>query len=391
MNGVFQYNFEQRHFHYLRTRTCVRQVPATTNGIMPKFHSLKVREIRRETPDCVSIEFEVPADIKEEYKFLPGQHLTLKTQLDGAELRRSYSICSSPNDAKLRVAIKSVEGGQFSNFANQVLQKGDTLDVMTPMGNFCIETEPGASRSYVAFAAGSGITPVMSMLKTVLATEPDSFFTLFYGNRNTESVIFLEEIEALKNEHMTRLSVHYVLSQEDPGMDLFHGRIDAEKCLKYCTKLLDAQSVDAFYICGPEPMIADVQATLLGLGIDEKRIHFELFTTPGATAGAVSPKKWNSQNSVSSSAITITLDGKTFTYQHNQVSETVLDAASRIAPDLPYACKGGVCCTCKAKLLEGEVEMEVCYGLEKEEVAAGYVLTCQAHPKTSKVVLSFDE
>lgn len=357
---------------------------------MPKFHKLKIREVRRETPDCVSLSFEVPNSLKEEYQFLPGQHLTLKTNLGDTEIRRSYSICTSPTDGDLRVAVKQVPDGVFSSFANQRLSPGSELDVMTPMGHFTLEASPQQQRHFVAFAAGSGITPVISMLKTVLEQEPASHFTLFYGNRNTESIMFRDEIENLKNEYLTRLSVHHILSQEDPGADLFYGRIDAEKCRKYCALLFDVNSIDAFFLCGPEPMIMSVKSTLLDLGVEEKRIHFELFTAAGAN-GTGTTKRWTSNSGVASSKITVTLDSKTFTYNHDQPSETILDAASRISSDLPYACKGGVCCTCKAKVLEGQVEMEVCYGLEREEVEAGYVLTCQSHPKTASVVLSFDE
>jgi ring-1,2-phenylacetyl-CoA epoxidase subunit PaaE len=357
---------------------------------MPKFHKLKVREIRRETPECVSISFDVPPPIQAEYEYLPGQHLTLRTQLDNAEVRRSYSICAAPNEGELRVAVKHVLGGQFSAFANEKLRPGDELDVMTPLGNFCLHADPAASRQYVAFVAGSGITPVISMIKTVLRNEPGSQFTLFYGNKNADSVIFREEIEGLKNEYMTRFSVHYVLSQEDPGIELFHGRIDAEKCRKFCTALIDATAVDVYYLCGPLPMIEAVRTTLADLGVDEKRIHSELFSSAGTTNGAAQ-KTWAAPTGLTTSNITITLDGKTYNYQHNQPNETILDAGSRTIAELPYACKGGVCCTCRAKLLEGEVEMEVCYGLEREEIEAGYVLTCQSHPKTGKVVLSFDE
>lgn len=345
--------------------------------------------MRRETPDCVSVSFEVPAELRPDFHFLPGQHLTLKTKVGGTEIRRSYSICSAPKNGEIRVAIKQVEGGQFSAFANGHLAIGDMLDVMTPMGNFTIETSSTNRKHYVAFAAGSGITPIMAMLKTVLQEEPHSHFTLFYGNRTTDSIIFRDEIEDLKNEYLTRLSIHHVLSQEDLGADLFYGRIDAEKSRQFCTKLLDANDVDAFFLCGPEPMIFGVKDTLIELGVDEKNIHFELFTTPGEQAKNAT--KWTPQKSAIVSKITLTLDGKTFSYNHDQASETILDAASKTVADLPYACKGGVCCTCKAKVLAGEVEMEVCYGLEKEEVDAGYVLTCQAHPKTEQVVLSFDE
>jgi len=356
---------------------------------MPKFHSLKIREIRRETPECVSVSFEVPNDLKQEYHFLPGQHLTIKKALGDHEIRRSYSICSSPGEGELRVAIKQVVGGQFSAFANESLKAGDELEVMTPMGNFTLETSPLSTKHYAAFASGSGITPVISMLKSVLQDEPNSHFTLFFGNRTTESIIFRDELEDLKSEYLTRLSIHHILSQEDLGAELFHGHINEEKCLRFCSKLIEAKEVDGFFLCGPEPMIESVKSGLVKLGVAEDRIHFELFTTPGSSNGLGA--KWASKANLSASKITVTLDGNTITYDHNDPSATILDAASKYAPDLPYACKGGVCCTCKAKLLSGEVEMEVCYGLEKDEIEAGYVLTCQSHPKTEQVVLTFDE
>lgn len=356
---------------------------------MPKFHRLKVRDIRRETPECVSVSFEIPAELMPEYAFLPGQHLTLKTELDGSEIRRSYSICSCPSNGEIRVAIKQLAGGEFSTFANEKLAVGQELDVMTPMGNFHLETSPQNIKHYVAFAAGSGITPVVSMMKTVLRDEPNSHFTLFYGNRTTESIIFRDEIEDLKNRHFTRLSIHHILSQEDPGAELFYGRIDEEKCRKFCKLLVDVEEADAFFLCGPEQMIFSLKSTLSDLGVDEKNIHFELFTTPGEAAKKDS--RWQPSAKAITSKITLTLDGNTYYYDHTKATETILDAASKTVPDMPFACKGGVCCTCKAKVLQGEVEMEVCYGLERKEVEAGYVLTCQAHPKTEAVVLSFDE
>jgi ring-1,2-phenylacetyl-CoA epoxidase subunit PaaE len=357
---------------------------------MPRFHALKVRELRRETHDCVSVSFEVPEELRDEYQFLHGQHLTLKTQLNGEEIRRSYSICTSPNEADLRVAIKKIPGGQFSSFANEGLQAGDTLDVMTPLGSFHTALDAGQKKFYVAFVAGSGITPVMSILKSVLETEPESHFTLFYGNRNTDTIIFRDQLDDLKNRYLQRLTIHHILSQEDPGSDLFSGRIDAGKCEVFCSKLLDVEEVDEFFLCGPEPMIFAVQETLQTMGVDSRKIHFELFTSPVGKLG-VSEKKWTPPAQPILSKITITLDGNTFTFDHTSSDVPILDAAQKKGADLPFACKGGVCCTCKAKVLEGEVEMEVNYGLEAEEVEAGYVLTCQAHPKTDKLVLSFDE
>lgn len=357
---------------------------------MPKFHTLKVREVRRETADCVSVSFEVPMELKEEYQFIPGQHLTLKTDLEGGEVRRSYSICTSPNENDLRVAIKKVQGGQFSAFANELLQPGDSLDVMTPLGSFHTPLDSGQQKHYVAFAAGSGITPIIAILKAVLETEPKSHFTLFYGNRATESIIFRDQIEDLKNKYLQRLSIHHVLSQEDPGADLFYGRIDAGKCKLFFSRLLDPEDVDEFFLCGPESMIESVKGTLEDLGVPRSKIHLELFTSPVGKLG-VTDKKWTPPVQPVLSKVTITLDGNTFTFDHTSSGAPILDAAQKAGADLPFACKGGVCCTCKAKLLKGEVDMEVNYGLEPDEVEKGYVLTCQSHPKTDVVVLSFDE
>lgn len=356
---------------------------------MPKFHSLKIREVRRETADSVSLSFEVPDELKAEYAFLPGQHLTLKTILDGEEIRRSYSICTAPSEGDLRVAVKKLPFGKFSKLANEVLQPGETLDVMTPMGSFTPILHPSNSKHYVAIAVGSGITPIISILKTVLETEPGSFFTLIYGNRTTESVIFRDQIDELKNANLRRLSIHHVMSQEDPGSDLFFGRIDAGKCHVFFTKLIDLQEVDEFFICGPAPMTSAVKDTLLNLGVHADQIHFELFSTVGQNAGAA--QGWQASDAPVVSRVTITIDDNTFSYDHASATETVLDAAHRTGADLPYACKGGVCCTCRAKVLKGSASMEVCYGLEPSEVAAGYVLTCQAHPTTDTLVLSFDE
>jgi len=357
---------------------------------MPKFHPLRVKKIRRETADCVSVAFEVPKDLEREYEFIPGQHLTLKTQINGKEVRRSYSICTCPVDEELEVAVKKQEGGQFSTFANEQLSEGDLLDVMTPMGSFHTKLHPDNEKHYVAFAAGSGITPVLSILRSVLKIEPKSQFTLFYGNRSTDSIIFREEIEALKNRHLGNLSVHHILSREQPEIPLFHGRITTEKCRAFCDKLLDVSEIDDFFLCGPEPMIQAVKETLLSFGTDEKRIHFELFTSPAGKLVHASRKKQTSKPAIISK-IKITLDGNSFAFDLTSDGDTVLEAALKGGADLPFACKGGVCCTCKAKLLEGEVEMDVHYGLEEEQIKAGYILTCQSHPKTAQVVVSFDE
>ncbi|MEZ5057479.1 MAG: 1,2-phenylacetyl-CoA epoxidase subunit PaaE [Saprospiraceae bacterium] len=357
---------------------------------MSRFHSLKVKEIRPETDSCVSIAFDVPENLKEAYAFEPGQHLTLKVDLDGEEVRRSYSICTAPEDNDLRVAVKWLEGGKFSTFANKSLAAGGEMDVMIPMGNFTVPINPSHQKQYVAFVAGSGITPVMAHMKTILRNEPQSSFTLFYGNRTSREVIFLEEIEALKNKYLGRLSVYYVLSQEHPGSDLFYGRINEEKCETYFDKIISLDETDEFFLCGPEELILEVKSILNKKGVDKKKVHFELFTTPGLQKGG-GPVKKRSKERGYASAIEITIDTKTFKFEMESDEETILDAASKFGTDLPFACKGGVCCTCKAKVLEGEVEMDVNYALEQEEVEAGYVLTCQSHPVSKEVKLSFDE
>ena len=356
----------------------------------PTFHSLRVQEVRRETADCVSVSFDVPETLTDAYAFTQGQYLTLKTQINGEEVRRSYSICTSPLDDDLRVAIKEVPDGKFSTFANQHLQKDTLIDVMTPTGNFFTELSETNEKNYVCFAAGSGITPVMSIMKTVLQREPNSQFTLFYGNKGADSVIFKEKIDGLKSDYMNRLTVHHILSREHPGSDLFYGRIDEEKCQSFCNLLLDVKEVDEFFLCGPKAMIRAVSTTLEKEGVDKKRIHFELFTSPlGKLDGKRKVRKTVAKNIISK--IKITSDSNLLQFDLESEGVTILDAALAAGADLPFACKGGVCCTCKAKLISGNIEMDVNYALEPDEVAAGYILTCQAHPTTDEVHVSFDE
>lgn len=354
----------------------------------PKFHLLKIKDIRREANDCISMAFEIPTDMVELYRFIPGQYLTLKTAMNGEEVRRSYSICSSPLEGELRVAVKKVEGGKFSTLANEVLQIGDTLDVMTPMGNFYTVLNPSHSRHYVAFAAGSGITPILSILKTVLKTEPNSQFTLFYGNRATDSILFRETIEGLKNEHLGRLSVHHILSREHTGSDLFTGRISAEKCQIFFDKILNVNEIDEFFICGPQEMNEEIRDLILAHGVERKKIHVELFTT-GVTKIA-KPAAERPKSSGFEAQVQITLDGNTFEFPLLSSGDSILDGALKAGADLPFACKGGVCCTCRAKLTEGKIEMDVNYALEPDEVEAGYILTCQSHPISQRVGVNFD-
>ncbi|MCP4443581.1 MAG: phenylacetate-CoA oxygenase/reductase subunit PaaK [Aureispira sp.] len=358
----------------------------------PKFHKLTVKDVRKETDDCTSVAFEVPTEHQDDYQFIQGQYLTLRTDINGEDIRRSYSICSSPLDSELRVAIKKIDGGKFSTFANDSLKRGDELEVMTPTGNFYTELNADNKKQYIAFAAGSGITPIMSIMKTVLQTEPNSEFTLLYGNKNTASIIFKEEIEALKNKYLDRFSVHYFLSRERLETPLLNGRITGEKCETLFDKLIDVKKADEFFLCGPEKMIFEVRDALSAVGVEEDHVHFELFTSPDGKLGGDSKSvEVNEDLKGKSSAVTVKLDGITFDMDVPFEGETVLDAALKEGADLPFACKGGVCCTCKAKLLEGEVTMAKNYALEQDELDKGFILTCQAYPTTEKVVVDFDE
>lgn len=353
-----------------------------------RFYELKVSDIRQETPDCVSVALDVPADLKEVFAFKPGQYLTFRLGLAGQELRRSYSICTAPADRELRVAIKAVKGGKFSTVANTMLKRGDVLEVMPPMGNF---SPKHLGKHYLAFAAGSGITPIMGIIKDVLQREPDSYFTLVYGNRNRHSIIFREEIEGLKNRYMERLSVYHILSRELMDVELFNGRIDAAKCGQFCEKLIDLKKINEAFLCGPEEMILSVREKLLALGMPQGSVHLELFSSPDQPKAQ--HQKWKEEHAADNgpmSKVSIRLDGVTFDLDLAYNGDNILDAALAHGADLPYACKGGVCSTCRAKIVEGEVEMEVNYALEPDEVKKGFVLTCQSHPKTEKVVVDFD-
>jgi ring-1,2-phenylacetyl-CoA epoxidase subunit PaaE len=353
------------------------------------FHRLTVKEVKKETPDCVSVLFDIPAELKNNFQFSQGQSLTMRATINGEEVRRTYSICSSPLDNQLKVAIKKVEGGLFSGFANQQLQKGDLLDVMQPVGKFYTPLDPAQTKQYMAIAAGSGITPVLSLIKTTLATEPGSSFTLVYGNKTRGSIIFFEELEALKNKYMNRFTLIHILSREKTDTAVNFGRITSEK-LAELNKQVNYTLADEFFICGPEEMIFGVKDFLEHKGIDKKKIHFELFSSPGQIKKGITANK-QTASAGPNSRISIRLDGRSVDFDLPLNSDTtILDAALKQGADLPYACKGGMCCTCKAKLLEGEVMMDVHWGLEEEEIEQGFILTCQAHPKTEKVVVDFD-
>lgn len=354
-----------------------------------RFYPIAVKQVNRETADCVSLELDIPSDLQETFRFREGQSLTLRVNLFGEEVRRTYSLCSSPLENTWKVAVKRVKGGAFSTYANEELKSGDVLDVMPPVGMFNCPLNPSAARNYLAFAAGSGITPVLSIIKTVLATEPLSRFTLVYGNRNRSSIIFLEELENLKNKFLNRFNLVHILSREKTDTPLHFGRINTAK-LEELSPLLHYDTVDECFVCGPEEMIFAVRDFLEKEGLDKKKIHFELFTSPGQKKAVTEEEdSWLITGPVSK--ISVRLDGRQFDFDLSlQSPATLLDAALRQGADLPFACKGGMCCTCKAKLVEGEVMMDVHWGLDEEEVEKGYILTCQAHPKTEKVVIDFD-
>ena len=352
-----------------------------------KFYQIKVKEVRREIEDAVSVAFDIPEGLMSTFTFSPGQYVTLKTNVQGEELRRSYSICSAPHEGELRVAIKQIEGGKFSTYANQTLKEGDSLEAMPPMGNF--KWSQGTEPSHlVGWAAGSGITPMMSIAKTVLQSDEHSTFTLFYGNKNSNSIIFKDELEDLKNSFVDRLEVHHILSREDQGSDATSGRIDGDKVKSFNHKFFDINTATGHYLCGPLGMIESVTETLQELGTAKDKIHFELFNT--TSSSSAKQKETASSTSSGRSSVTVVLDGEE-THFEMKGKEYLLDAALDAGADVPYACKGAVCCTCRAKVLEGSAEMVMNYALVDEEVKEGYVLTCQTRATSEKLVVSFDE
>ena len=355
---------------------------------MTKFYALKIKEIRRETDECVSIAFDVPSDLQAVFAYKSGQYLTFRSEIDGNTVRRSYSICSSPLDNEWRVAVKKVENGVFSTFANVHLKLGDTLDVTPPSGHFITTNlADNVAQNYVFFAAGSGITPVISHIKTLLRSDKNAGCTLIYGNKRTSSIVFREDIEALKNQYMTRLRVVHILSRERTDVDLLHGRLDEEKIAALFEKMPEILRGSHFFICGPEAMTLGIKSALINKNINAQSIHFELFGTN------LSRKKLETSaravSEIPTATATIKLDGITFDVPILN-KNTVLDAALEAGADLPYACKGGVCCTCRAKLTAGKIEMAVNYSLTEEEVKNGFILTCQAVPLTERITVDFD-
>jgi ring-1,2-phenylacetyl-CoA epoxidase subunit PaaE len=352
----------------------------------PRFHTLTVSDVRRETVGAVSLAFAVPERLRKAYRYTPGQYLTLRATIDGQDVRRSYSICSGLDDGELRVVVKRLAGGAFSNWINEHLHAGDTLSVMTPDGRFGVPIEPGSARTLVAFAAGSGITPVMAILKTVLRREAGRFF-LFYGNRSVADIIFREQLEDLKDRHLARLSVFHVLSREQQDIAMLNGHLDAEKVRVLMRSVVPPAGVDQAFVCGPQPMIEGLAAVLPELGMAPERVHVERFT-PGV--GGRPPPIIVASTAPPKAIATVISEGARFDFPVAE-GEAIIDAAVRAGRSLPYSCKGGMCCTCRAKLVEGRVEMAVNYSLEPWETQAGYVLTCQSRPLTERVVFDYDQ
>jgi len=357
---------------------------------MSRFLPLAVTDLRHDTRDSVVVTLQPRDEDRVAFDFIQGQYVTFRREFDGEELRRSYSICAGRDEGILQVGIRRIDGGAFSTWANEELKPGIVLEAMPPMGHFHVPLDPAAARHYLAFAGGSGITPVLSIVKTVLAREPKSQFTLVYANRQVSSIMFREELEDLKNANLERLAILHVLESETQEAELFAGRVDADKCALLFRTLIDPKSVDFVFICGPEPMMLAIAKSLREHGLDDARIKFELFAS-GQPGRARRKAESIATTAGDTTAVSLTIDGATHSFTMPRSGVSLLDAALRNRIDAPYACKAGVCSTCRAKLLEGEAEMIANHSLEDYEVRLGYVLTCQCHPLGDRLVVSYDQ
>ena len=350
------------------------------------FHELRVTEVSTLTDDAVTVTFDVPGRLAESFGFIPGQHVTIRKEIDGEDVRRSYSICASATSGKLRIGIKRLPGGAFSTYATTELEAGDTLEVMPPVGEFTIDIDPDARRRAVAIAAGSGVTPVLSLVSTSLEAEPQSEWTLIYGNRTVNSVMFLDELEGLKDRFGPRFQLLHILSREGSDVPLLSGRITTQKIKTIYERLLGNDPIDAWYLCGPYEMVMTAREALTSLGVDESLVHDELFFAGPLDPSTLPPEPPPGEGSVD---LTVILDGRAVDTRMSPET-SILDAALRVRPELPFSCKGGMCATCKGRVEEGEVTMDKNYALVHSEVEAGYVLTCQSHPLTDRVVVRYD-
>ncbi len=357
---------------------------------MARFHDLTVIAVEKTIRDAVIVTLQPDAANADAFRFQHGQYLTFRREFDGQELRRSYSICAGLDDGVLQVGIKKVDGGAFSTFANEDLKPGDRISAMPPMGSFTSPIEPTEARNYLGFAGGSGITPVLSILKTVLIREPRATFTLVYANRSANTIMFREEIEDLKNQHMGRLTVIHVLEQDAQDIDLFAGRVTQEKCAELFEHWIDVTQTDMAFICGPEPMMLGIASALEAHGLGKSQIKFELFASGQPGQAKRAKKTETNTKNAAKTELVITLDGGTRRFEMDK-STSLLDAALENALDAPYACKAGVCSTCRCKVIEGEAEMRANHALEDYEVSRGYVLSCQAYPLTDKITVDYDQ
>ncbi|MCB0402476.1 MAG: 2Fe-2S iron-sulfur cluster binding domain-containing protein [Flavobacteriales bacterium] len=351
---------------------------------MSQFISLKVKEVRRETENAVSVAFDLSDDQQRQFQYKPGQYITIRRSIGGEDVRRSYSLSSAPHEHDFRIAVKKIEGGKMSGYCNDTLTDGTVLDVMLPQGNFVLNAENG--KHYVAFAAGSGITPVISMVKSTLKNT-DSKFTLFYGNKSAQLTIFKNELDALKNTYPDRFQLNYIYSQQESSDRLFEGRITRQKFEELIRADAGLLKADGFFMCGPEQMIMDVKEGLAYLGVHAEKIHFELFTTPVATSPNTPADR---SDFTGVSQVTVIMDGEEFELELAADGDFILDAAMDAGADVPFSCKGAVCCTCKAQVVEGKAIMDMNYSLSDSEVEDGFILTCQAHPASEKVVIDYD-
>lgn len=356
---------------------------------MANFHNLRVKNIYKETEDCSVLTFEVPSEISEAFHFRQGQHLTLKADINGEDVRRSYSLCSSPTDGEWKVAVKKILGGKFSTYVNDVLQSGDVIEVMEPSGTFGVEVAPKKAKNYLFFAAGSGITPVLSMIKSHLAAETQATCKLFYVNKTAKSIIFKEELEQLRNQYFGRLEIYYFLTKERRDIELFNGRFNDEKMEVLTKTFIDIPDTSEVFLCGPEKMVNYVSAYLINAGLPKELVHFELFVT-GLSEEDIARQERLAQQNVEGTEVVIVDGGKEFQFTMTKEYDNILDAALGAGADLPFACKGGVCSTCKCEVVEGAVEMKINYALDDKEVAQNLVLSCQAVPTTDKVKVDFD-
>ncbi len=360
-----------------------------------QFHQLTIANVRPETDSSICVTFDVPENLQETFRFKHGQFLTLKAQIDGEDVRRSYSICSGVYDGHMRVGIKRVAGGRFSNYANDNFRKGMTVDVMPPQGNFYTELNPDNEKNYMFIAAGSGITPILSNIKTVLHVEAGSRVTLLYGNLRSNSMMFMDELGFIKNKYMSRFQWINIMDHEDQGADLFNGIIDNEKgAALYKNKLIDIKATDEAFICGPQAMMSEISRGFRSMGFDDARIHYELFTSSSEDSQAAM-EKYNQRVAdygvQKISNVTVTAGGRSINFDLAAVGENILDAGIHNGMDLPFSCKAGVCSTCKARLIEGKVDMDLNHALGAEELESGYILTCQSHPISDKVSVDYDQ